>query len=244
MRGVVALELLLVLHRPGISGDPKATRGSGLRYSRGDSGQRRLSVHSAHWHACPFRVHLATDSVAERRLKRKECTPKRSVSCYALLESLTCQTVDAADRISAEGFTSSNEATRTGSQGRHHPRLLVITDEAFGIHEMLWQPLLSQASEIHNRVVFVRPPDPSSGAARRDRSGHWHRIRISCRDHSNVEDDREVIPGAVPTQCAEEVKAALRENFGVYASRVLAEYPQADATEVLAPSAVLMACLR
>jgi len=38
----------------------------------------------SHWHACPFRVHLATDSVAERRLKRKECTPKRSVSQFAL----------------------------------------------------------------------------------------------------------------------------------------------------------------
>ena len=183
--------------------------------------------------------------IGRRTVADKEVGPyKPPVSWYALLESLKCQTVDAADRTSAEGFTSSNEATGTGSQGRHHPRLLVIMDEAFRIHKMLWQPLLSQASEIHSRVVFVRPPGPISAAARRDRSGHWHHIRMSCLDHSNVEDDREVIPGAVPTECAEEVKAALRENFGVYASRVLAEYPHEDAAEVPAPSAVLMACLR
>jgi hypothetical protein len=163
----------------------------------------------------------------------------------AVREGLTSLVVDPAHMVEAEGFTSSKESKGTGSQGQHHARLLVIMDEAFGVHEMFWQPLLSQASGTQNRVVAVgNPTDPSAPAARYDRSGSWHRIRINCLDHPNVTEGREVIAGAVSREYIEEVRQTFGEQSATFACRVLGEYPEEDRDSVLVPRSATLACVR
>ncbi len=82
--------------------------------------------------------------------------------------------------------------------GRHSPNLLVIMDEASGLPRQVWDTVAGLAVSENNRVVAVGNPIEQAGpfwdACNNSR---WTHQRISCFDHPNVIEGRDIIPGAV-----------------------------------------------
>ena len=91
-------------------------------------------------------------------------------------------------------------------QGYHSPRLLVVMDEAPGLPQILWDAVRNLAVGERNKVVAIGNPisrvDAFHAACQ---SEMWNRVHISCLDHPNVVERREVIPGAVSWQWVDEM---------------------------------------
>jgi hypothetical protein len=167
--------------------------------------------------------------------------------------------VNASTGVQAFGMTSGKDAGGTGSQGKHHKRLLVIADECYGIDAVFWDPLISQASDEGNVVLAIgNPTDPASMAAVLDRKGVeydpaerdekklslWQRMKISCLEHPNYIARKSVIPGGVSYHEVEAKRETHGENSSTFACRVLGEYPKEDADQILVPYVQTMRCVR
>jgi hypothetical protein len=82
--------------------------------------------------------------------------------------------------------------------GRHNPNLLVIVDEAAGLPRAVWDTVAGLAVSESNRVVCIGNPIEQAGPFwEACNNPRWHHLRISCMEHPNVIEGREVIPGAV-----------------------------------------------
>lgn len=102
----------------------------------------------------------------------------------------------------AKGFTS-----RGGDsfKGRHDRRMLFVFDEAIGIARDIWiaTDTMFHPDGGHSWLVLFNPTDPTSFAHAQehevDAHGNpkWNVFTLSCLDHPNVVEKREVIPGAV-----------------------------------------------
>ena len=83
-------------------------------------------------------------------------------------------------------------------QGYHAENLLVIMDEAAGIPKILWDAIESLAVSNNNRILTIGNPIEQSGPFwDACKSDSWHHIQISCLEHPNITERREVVPGAV-----------------------------------------------
>jgi len=83
-------------------------------------------------------------------------------------------------------------------QGFHGPRVLVIMDEAAGIPRLIWETIAGLTVGDNCRTLCIANPIEQSGPFwDACNSPSWHHIGISCFDHPNVVEGREVIPGAV-----------------------------------------------
>lgn len=132
---------------------------------------------------------------------------------------------------------STNEPT--SFQGRHHPRLLVVVDEAPGVDEATQDALASLCTGQDNRLVMVGNPTEISGTFYRAfQEEGWERLHFSCLDHPNVVLGREVIPGAVTREWIEDAKQRWGEGTSAYASRVLGEFPTAGSDSVISMALV------
>lgn len=115
----------------------------------------------------------------------------------------------------------------TAFQGRHHPRLLVVIDEAAGVEEPNHIQIATLATGGQNHIVMVGNPTEVSGTFY-DSFKHpdiWHPIHISCFDHPNVIQGEELIPGAVTRAWIEERRVFWGPKHPLWYSRVLGEFP-------------------
>lgn len=113
-------------------------------------------------------------------------------------------------------------------QGRHHPRLLVVIDEAPGVSEQVHLEISTLATGDQNVIFMVGNPTDTHGTFY-DAFKHpdiWHCIKISCYDHPNVVHNREIIPGAVTTTWIEDRAQTWGKNHPFWYSRVLGEFPR------------------
>ena len=93
----------------------------------------------------------------------------------------------------------------TGFQGHHHVNLLVILDEGAGLNKLVFEASLSLATGESNKVLVIGNPISKSGAFYNlTQSKSWRHLRISCLEHPNIKERREVIPGAVSWQWVRE----------------------------------------
>lgn len=121
---------------------------------------------------------------------------------------------------------STNKAS--AFQGRHHPRLLVVVDEASGVEERIHLEISTTAADPDNRIVMVGNPTETSGTFY-EAFKHpevWHCMAISCFDHPNVVEGRQVIPGAVSRKWVEERRTMWGEGHPFWFSRVLGQFPR------------------
>lgn len=83
-------------------------------------------------------------------------------------------------------------------QGFHAPALMIILDEATGVHPSIWEAAEGLAVGPYDRFVAPgNPTDPSSRFKVACDSGLWQVVRISVGDHPNVvHDDPAIVPGA------------------------------------------------
>lgn len=118
--------------------------------------------------------------------------------------------------------------TTEAFQGKHHPRLLVIVDEAPGVPEEIHLAVSTLATDPENCIVMIGNPTSMAGtfyeAFRKPEL--WYPIKISCFDHPNVVQGKRVIPGAVSVEQIEKWRSDWGENHPFWAPRVLGEFPR------------------
>lgn len=91
-------------------------------------------------------------------------------------------------------------------QGQHGKYLMFILDEAEGIEEYVWNAVRSMASGGIVIVLIARNPRTTTCEAHQVRSQvQVIPLRISCLDHPNVQQNRDVIEGAVRRDYIEEM---------------------------------------
>lgn len=132
----------------------------------------------------------------------------------------------------AVGITAKDS---TSFQGRHHPRLLAIVDEAVGVSEDIHLAISTLATGDQNCIVMIGNPTSTSGtfysAFKTD--SDWHQIHVSCFDHPNVKAGEEVIPGAVTRAWIEGRRKLWGEHHPFWYSRVLGVFPKLSSKGVI-----------
>lgn len=97
-----------------------------------------------------------------------------------------------------KGFTAKDA---TSFHGRHDASVLVVFDEAEGIHPQFWEAAESFA---HRWVCFYNPTMANSAAAVAERSGLWKIVRMNALNHPNIKAGEQgripPIPNAVTLQ--------------------------------------------
>jgi phage terminase large subunit len=123
-----------------------------------------------------------------------------------------CITIPFVGEIKMMGFTvgpkwfASGIATETGKeeqsavkfQGYHSGRILVVLDEAVGIHPSIWEAVDGIASSENSKVLAVGNPSTMNCSFKKHLDGNqWRVFYISALNHPNVRKKKEIIPGAV-----------------------------------------------
>jgi phage terminase large subunit len=83
-------------------------------------------------------------------------------------------------------------------QGYHSGRILVVLDEAVGIHPSIWEAVDGIASSENSKVLAVGNPSTMNCTFKKHLdSSEWTVFNISALKHPNVKKKKEIIPGAV-----------------------------------------------
>lgn len=130
-------------------------------------------------------------------------------------------------------------------QGIHAKYVLVIIDEACGVHKQFWTAALAIATGENCRVLAIgNPDDPGSYFARVCVSPRWHNIEISAFDSPNFTDEPvpdELRPMLVGQAYVEDMAAEYGTGSPVYISKVLGQFPK-DADDGVVRLSALRAC--
>jgi phage terminase large subunit len=129
-------------------------------------------------------------------------------------------------------------------QGYHGRRILVILDEATGVRPEIWEAIEGVTVRPDDRIIAIgNPTDPVSDFKAACDSGLWNVIRLDCRQHPNVvENDPEIIPGAVTKEWVEEREIEYGgENSPLFQARVAGIWPDQSANSLISLSWVAQA---
>jgi hypothetical protein len=109
---------------------------------------------------------------------------------------------------------------------------MVVFDEATGVAPGIWQAAEGLAVGPDDRFFAVgNPTDPTSEFKRKDDSGLWPVIRLSCEQHPNVTEGRVIVPGAVTREwCEERLQEYGGRDTALYRARVLGLWPEEGTT--------------
>ncbi len=114
--------------------------------------------------------------------------------------------------VSTKPDTVTREATKF--QGFHNENILVIFDEAAGIHTKIWDAAESLMTDENPRWLAIGNPTSVWGEfVNLDKS--WHQIRIASTDTPNFKKGKVVIPGLA----GREFERAYREKYGKDSNR-------------------------
>jgi len=129
----------------------------------------------------------------------------------------------------------------TAIQGVHGRANLVVVDEAEGVHQSMWDSLETLLSSKGSRMVLCFNPVTTSGYCYEaaQRPDLFNVISVSCLDHPNVRERRQVIEGAVTHEWIEEMRQRHGEDSPFWSSRVLGRFP-ASSTNSLVTMTELM----
>jgi phage terminase large subunit len=83
-------------------------------------------------------------------------------------------------------------------QGYHSGRILVVLDEAVGIHPSIWEAVDGIASSEKSKVLALGNPATINCSFKKHlESKSWNCMNISALNHINVKEKKEIINGAV-----------------------------------------------
>lgn len=115
-------------------------------------------------------------------------------------------------------------------QGFHSPHLLVIVDEASGVHPLVYEQIEGALSSAGSSILLIGNPGPPMGPFFDSHAGAksvlWTGRRLSCLYHPNVVTGRDLYPGMVTRHWIEEKRIDWGEASPIYRARVLGEFPQ------------------
>lgn len=125
----------------------------------------------------------------------------------------------------ADGITTNKPGA---FQGRHHPRLLIVIDEAATVDELIHIEASTLATGDENCIFLIGNPTTTSGTFYEafHKRGPWKLIHISCFDHPNVVGNKEIVKGAVTRTWVEEQRTKYGENSPFWFARVLGDFPK------------------
>lgn len=130
-------------------------------------------------------------------------------------------------------------------QGIHAKYVLVIIDEACGVHKQFWTAANSIATGEHCRILAIgNPDDPGSYFATVCAGGDWNLIEISAFDSPNFtgEPVPEVLAeNLVGPSYVEEIRRDYGETSPTYVSKVTGQFPK-DAADGVVRLSKLRAC--
>lgn len=118
-------------------------------------------------------------------------------------------------------------------QGFHSPHLMVLVDEAAGIHSEIEEAIDGLTPE---KIVRIGQPLANVGRfADCFRMPNVEKIQISAFDTPNLKDDKDNfrIPGLITSQDVENFKIRYGEDSNVYRIRVLGEFPTQDSDSLI-----------
>ena len=131
----------------------------------------------------------------------------------------------------AIGFsTSPDEAGQnvTRIQGYHNKYVLIIIDEASGLHPLVWQTIM-QSLIVNQRckvLAIGNPTDPDSDFAKACKPGSgWNVVHISCLDTPNYISGEEIIPGIAGRDYVNRMHRTYGEDSNVWKYRVAGLFP-------------------
>lgn len=139
-------------------------------------------------------------------------------------------------RVSPEWYAVGLSTSKPDAfQGRHHPHLLVVIDEAPGVAEQVHLEISTLATGAQNCILMIGNPTTTSGTFYEafKTPDIWHCMKISCLEHPNVLENKEVIAGAVTTGWIAERRSVWGENHPFWFSRVLGEFPKISTKGVI-----------
>jgi hypothetical protein len=126
----------------------------------------------------------------------------------------------------AEGLSTSKPSA---FQGRHHPRLLVVIDEAPGVAEQVHLEISTLCTDdTQNTLAMIGNPTLTSGTFYESfkHPNLWKLMAISCYEHPNVVTGNVSIPGAVTRGWVNLKRIEWGEQHPLWFSRVLGDFPR------------------
>ena len=160
----------------------------------------------------------------------REIADAHATATCKLPGNITSDKLDIDSRWFATGFTTRADTVTqqaTAFQGYHNDYVLVIFDEAAGIHPKIWEA--AEGLLISGHVRFLAIGNPTSGYGDFvdcfELDSGWNQITISVLDTPNYKLDAEVIPGLSGRRFVESSRRKYGENSSFYKSRVLGEIP-------------------
>lgn len=135
-----------------------------------------------------------------------------------------------AQGISTTESVDQREFGSTKFQGFHSPNLLIILDEAPGVHKSIHIAVETLATGSNNRILEIgNPTSPSGPFYDNCYSPNWNKIQVSCFDHPNIKEKTEIIPGAVTEEWINRMKEEWGTDSPLWKAKVLGDFP--DETE-------------
>jgi phage terminase large subunit len=121
-------------------------------------------------------------------------------------------------------------------QGFHAPNILVIIDEANGYPAELFQAVEGWISGGDRVILFMigNPVSPMGPYFNSFTDGVTDCYTISCLNHPNVVNRRNIIPGAVTYEWVEKQRKTWGEESSFWSSRVIGEFPKISDDTVIA----------
>ena len=135
----------------------------------------------------------------------------------------------------AFGFSTN---TTERFQGFHHENILIIVDEAAGVHEFVFDAIAGSMTTRHAKMLMIGNPAALAGtfydAFHKDRE-QWHTIHVSAFDTPAFTDEipsSEPLPADIPTpEWVARLERQRGERSAAYQTRVLGDFPsEADDT--------------
>lgn len=138
----------------------------------------------------------------------------------------------------AFGF-STNTAERF--QGFHHENILIIVDEAAGVHEFVFDAISGSMTTRNAKMLMIGNPAALAGtfydAFHKDRE-QWHTIHISAFDTPAFTDETpsdEPLPTGIPTpEWVTRIERQRGKRSAAYQTRILGDFPS-EADDTLIP---------
>jgi hypothetical protein len=111
--------------------------------------------------------------------------------------------------VKGKATNNSHETGTERAQGQHNDYLIFVIDEAEAVPKFVYDAVRSMASGGIAVVVVLRNPRTTTCEAHKIRKQSFVKsFRISCLDHPNVRENRDVIPGSVRRDYVENMLAA------------------------------------
>lgn len=144
----------------------------------------------------------------------------------------------------AIGFTTGDgEGAMEAFAGWHAKNMLVIVDEASGVHPRVFEAIEgAMAGGATVRLILIGNPTRNNGDfAEAFKDPIYNKIHISAFDVPNVQKRMQLITGLATWEWVQEMKSKYGEDSDIYRVRVLGEFPQHEVDTLISIDSVSQA---